>query len=184
MLLQLALPDELVEPARSQTDLVGLLLLGGWRRIEELVTHGAIRAPSARIGQRRGVVPEDVAHRVTDLVRSRIRGCSASRTVATGLAAVAVHRADDVDVGHGEPAPQLDEQPLRRSLADTGHEAQRSEIGAGDDIAQLCRRGVHRQDGEREPGADAMRAEQRLERVALVAVRGPYSVCPSSRMWW
>ena len=70
MLLQLALPDELVEPARSQTDLVGLLLLGGWRRIEELVTHGAIRAPSTRRAAPRRRPRGHVAHRVTDLVRS------------------------------------------------------------------------------------------------------------------
>src|SRR3546814_12869930 len=71
------------------------------------------------------------------------------------------------EVGDRQPRLEVEQQSLRRLLADAGHEAQRGEVVLGEDPGQ-GRRGVDRQDRQGEGGADAVRADQRLEAHALV----------------
>src|SRR3546814_9704910 len=66
------------------------------------------------------------------------------------------------EVGDRQPRLEVEQQSLRRLLADAGHEAQRGEVVLGEDPGQ-GRRGVDRQDRQSEGGADAVRADQRLE---------------------
>src|SRR5437868_3519981 len=67
---------------------------------------------------------------------------------------------------------QLDQQSLRRPLADAGDEHQRVEIIVGEAPAERAR-GMDRKDRERQLRPDTRRRDQRFEGVALVATRKP-----------
>ena len=93
------------------------------------------------------------AARVKHAARGRVRG--------------ARHLAGQrLEVREIERALELDQQPLGGLLADARHEAQRVEVGLGDDGLQRVGL-VDRQDGQRQRGADPVGAEQGLERDAL-----------------
>src|SRR5579875_562570 len=72
-----------------------------------------------------------------------------------------------------EAGLELDEQPRRRLLPHARDEGQRVDVGARHALGQAGR-GVDRDDGERERGPDAMRAEEELE--ALPLLRGGKAV--------
>ncbi len=81
-------------------------------------------------------------------------------------------RLDEVEVRDTEAVLQLDHQLLGGALPHPGHEAQRVDVVVGDAPAQRARR-VDRQHREPELGTDPARADEHLERVALVAGREP-----------
>ena len=70
VLFQLALADELAQPPRAKTRLVGLFDVVGGRRIEELLTH--VEPPGAAGHRARAfgrIGLGELAHRLTDLFR-------------------------------------------------------------------------------------------------------------------
>ena len=76
----------------------------------------------------------------------------------------------EVDLRNIEPRLQVDEEARRRLLADSRHETQRIGVVGRHGTSEVGRR-VHRDDREREGGADAVSAEQRLEARPFVARR-------------
>ncbi len=76
------------------------------------------------------------------------------------------------EVGQVQPALQLNQQPRRRLATHAGHGAQRVEIVL-EHRGRQRRWRQDRHDGERQRGADAVRAQEHLEAAALVVVHEP-----------
>ena len=84
--------------------------------------------------------------------------------------------AAEVDIGSSigqvEPVAQLDQQSLGGLLADAGHQGERAEIAAGDDVDERRRR-MRAEDGDGQRRTDAVGGDEHLEGGALVAAQEP-----------
>ena len=97
------------------------------------------------------------------------REAEPEQALARERARVVGRRAADDDVVGGPPGDllaQLDDDPLRRALADAGHGLEAGGVARGDRVQQLARRpaGQHR---ERDLRAHALDADQHQEQLAL-----------------
>src|SRR3954469_14277136 len=143
------------------------------------IRSGVIGRPPA-CGWRSGSSPR-LAQRVRDQVLGRLAGgaveqlvgllggeAEADQAVAGEQPRVVAPRADDrvVRRGGADLLAQLDDDPLRRALADTLDRLEPRRVPRRHGGEQLARRAAG-EDGERDLGADGLDADEQQEEVAL-----------------
>ena len=168
-------------------------------------TSSTSSASSAIAGSRnssRTAGPEQLRARRAAASTRRVGGRQLAQRLADLVGAVAepgerlAHVADRRRRRRRRPAPptasstgrtsrllQLDEQPLGGLLADAGHEGQRGEVAAGDDVDQRRRR-VGGEDASASAGPTPWVPISTSNVARSSRWRKPYSVWASSRMWW
>ena len=187
VLLQLALADELGERrGRSPASTTSSTSSAG-AGLEELVTHGALpsslRASRSSVGRVAVGRAARAAPRGSRRRRSRARPAPRARRRPPSRRAADRRRPGRAS-GSDEPVLQLDEQPLGRLLADAGHERQRAEVAAGDDVDEGAPAGGWR--GSPAPAPARRRGCRSAPRTSARSSRRGEAVqrLASSRMWW
>src|SRR4051812_8929406 len=190
LLLEAILADELLKPPRAQRD-VELVLDQLDRRLDPRAGQAARPRGSPVIGVRAATawlpgssLPGPAQRRRDQVLRALALGCVEQRlglgqAVAQLDQAVARQRARVVAARDGDRArriggrrradllAQLDDDALRRALADPGHGLEALGVARGDRGEQLARRAA-RQHGQRHLRPDRLDAEQQQEQVALL----------------
>src|SRR5918994_6153379 len=110
-----------------------------------------------------GELGEDVAYLVGLVAETRQRGPHLGAARRRRRGGVGVLERRDLEAGL-----ELDQQPLGGAFPDARHEGQGVEVVVDQGAAEDTRR-VARQDRQRQLGTDAVRPDEHLERVALVA---------------
>ena len=171
------LPDELVEAPGPQRDLE-LVLGGEVGRLDALGDAHRASAPcrvarSAAPSSSSAVSPSAPASRRSASGAAKPSSSSPSRASSRGSAVAAPAPHDDL-LAHLRPdlLAQLDDDPLRGALADTGDRLEEARVAAGD----RPQHGADRpgaQDRERKLRPDRLHAQQHQEEIALGGRREP-----------
>ena len=167
LLLHRVLADEVLERARAQRR-VGVLLRPLVRGLDAV---GAGRADHRRAPFSAWAIRssgESPGAPSSSLSASWWREAEADEPVAREHPRVVAAGDHDRVVGHGaDLLAQLDDDPLRRALADPGRRLQPRGVAGGDGAQQVARRaaGEHR---ERHLRPDRLHADQQQEEVALL----------------